>query len=575
MSEDQQADFQNGSSSVEVKIFIPEMKTGLKSKNHTSIIIENDIYLFGGEDQKTNEPINKLFIYKIKSGYLKSIDVAKLGATPPIVGGCIFTYDPISSYNINSINPNPKQNKNLKFVSFGGLDFDDFILPAFSILNLDDEKWENDVKMNGTWEVPGQRYAHSCVQIGNDYYFYGGYNAESKLIGGVWKYDTEQQLFSYIHPKINKGDTEAKIPGPSAYHAACAYGNDMLIFGGNTVSKEENLYIYRYDTKTRLWKKPIPVEKNIYLNGVSHHKMVTIGNIIAIVGGLEPIVEIEENIDYKDIGEKLVFYDMSTNQWIKDIKLDGKLGNRAGHTLHAINDQLWVIGGDSDNLTDQDIVVLKSKLFSEQDIKSVPFDLVLYTNPLDTSRETFPPPKSSFDSVIINFREGVILNKWYGDRKQKWRLLYRGTRDGFHAANWHSKVDLQGPTISLVKVGNYIFGGYTPLPWNTSGADQFDDDSWIFSLKNAYDNNQYKFNKIPQSVKKMRSVYHASGYGLWFGANDILIYSNANSNTSSNACLGKSYEYTLSYDANTFFCGNAGFKVDEIETFALNDWKKS
>ena len=44
-------------------------------------------------------------------------------------------------------------------------------------------------------------------------------------------------------------------------------------------------------------------------------------------------------------------------------------------------------------------------------------------------------------------------------------LLYRASRDGWGASNFHSCCDNKGPTVTVVKSGNYIFGGYTEHEW--------------------------------------------------------------------------------------------------------------
>ena len=47
----------------------------------------------------------------------------------------------------------------------------------------------------------------------------------------------------------------------------------------------------------------------------------------------------------------------------------------------------------------------------------------------------------------------------------EWRLLFRASRDGFAASAFHSKCDNKGPTVTVVKSGANIFGGFTEKPW--------------------------------------------------------------------------------------------------------------
>ena len=47
-----------------------------------------------------------------------------------------------------------------------------------------------------------------------------------------------------------------------------------------------------------------------------------------------------------------------------------------------------------------------------------------------------------------------------------WRLCWRASRDGWAASKFHSNCDNKGPTVVMVKVDKYIFGGYTSVSWS-------------------------------------------------------------------------------------------------------------
>ena len=53
----------------------------------------------------------------------------------------------------------------------------------------------------------------------------------------------------------------------------------------------------------------------------------------------------------------------------------------------------------------------------------------------------------------------------------KWTLLYRGTRDGFEARDFHSKCDGQSNTLTIVKAkgSEFVFGGFTSVSWYSLG----------------------------------------------------------------------------------------------------------
>ncbi len=71
--------------------------------------------------------------------------------------------------------------------------------------------------------------------------------------------------------------------------------------------------------------------------------------------------------------------------------------------------------------------------------------------------------------------------KW---RIQKKILLYRATRSGFEAQEFHARCDSKPNTITIIKNNlNYAFGGYTPSPWNSSGGYINGPIEFLFSLR--------------------------------------------------------------------------------------------
>ncbi|CAF1248649.1 unnamed protein product [Didymodactylos carnosus] len=58
------------------------------------------------------------------------------------------------------------------------------------------------------------------------------------------------------------------------------------------------------------------------------------------------------------------------------------------------------------------------------------------------------------------------LNEFYGKPHQQWELIYKATRDGFLASNFHRQCDGKAKTMVVIqsKNGGYLFGGYTAAP---------------------------------------------------------------------------------------------------------------
>ena len=75
------------------------------------------------------------------------------------------------------------------------------------------------------------------------------------------------------------------------------------------------------------------------------------------------------------------------------------------------------------------------------------------------------------DSAILSSEQRQILIEMLKDTLESasddYALLYRASRDGRAAANFHSYCDSKGPTVTVVKSGNYVFGGYTEEQWQS------------------------------------------------------------------------------------------------------------
>ena len=46
-----------------------------------------------------------------------------------------------------------------------------------------------------------------------------------------------------------------------------------------------------------------------------------------------------------------------------------------------------------------------------------------------------------------------------------WKRCWRASVDGWAASTIHSRYDGKGPTVTIIRVRRYIFGGYTSISW--------------------------------------------------------------------------------------------------------------
>jgi hypothetical protein len=173
----------------------------------------------------------------------------------------------------------------------------------------------------------------------------------------------------------------------------------------------------------------------------------------------------------------------------------------------------------------------------------------------------FSPP---IDSNIICSIPNIF--SVLGDKK--FQLLYRGSRDGFGAATFHSRCDGHANTVTLISSANHcIFGGYTPVAWSSRCNYASDPTlkSFLFTIKNPHN--------LPARIFKQKSeayaIYDTSSYGPTFGNGfDIVVYDKCQS-ANCRARLGTGYANDSGISEYLVFTGERNFTVEEIEVFEV------
>jgi hypothetical protein len=219
------------------------------------------------------------------------------------------------------------------------------------------------------------------------------------------------------------------------------------------------------------------------------------------------------------------------------------------------------------------IAELKLKLIEQSQVK----DNLIKTNDfkpnLSFSQDSFGQIHLNEYSNIDPFESQILKDKQPSELiklcefslKDKWTLLYRGTRDGFAVANFHSKCDNHSNTLTIVKANgsSYIFGGFTSINWDCSSGWKSDPNAFLFSLTNK-DNKPCKMRQINTA----QSIYCGSGYGPTFGGgHDIFICNAANTIAGSTSNLGQSYQHPQPSQGQSYLAGSFQFQLSEIEVY--------
>ena len=66
--------------------------------------------------------------------------------------------------------------------------------------------------------------------------------------------------------------------------------------------------------------------------------------------------------------------------------------------------------------------------------------------------------------VLFSYLDPVLINK----ERSRFVRCWHAEMDGWAASTFHSNCDGRGPTVTIIKVNSYIFGGYTDVSWTSS-----------------------------------------------------------------------------------------------------------
>ncbi|GBB96633.1 hypothetical protein RclHR1_00280025 [Rhizophagus clarus] len=153
-------------------------------------------------------------------------------------------------------------------------------------------------------------------------------------------------------------------------------------------------------------------------------------------------------------------------------------------------------------------------------------------------KETEIRSNKSIDSKIITIQHAELISKWIDgfedtfalDNLHEYKLIFRGSRDGFMPENFHEICDDKPRTIAIIKVkdSDEILGGYNPINWESRECspvthNEFSEtkDSFIFSFSNKNDIKNHELSRIKDEKHAIDNYF---SYGPSFGLGDLVIY---------------------------------------------------
>jgi hypothetical protein len=193
-----------------------------------------------------------------------------------------------------------------------------------------------------------------------------------------------------------------------------------------------------------------------------------------------------------------------------------------------------------------------------------------------------PPPAaplSRLESLIVSQFPSLFEEF----RTKRFNLLWRGSRDGFTAKEFHLRCDGRANTLTLISdTDGNIFGGFTPVEWE-SPASWFGNSvrlrkpkgdsslrSFLFTLKNPHSVPPRKF--ALKEEKENSAIYCSSTCCAAFV--DIYVFDNCNANRDSytrigTRCSNSAYANDTAFE--DFLTGAGEVTVKEIEVFEIAD----
>ncbi|CAB5179437.1 unnamed protein product [Rhizophagus irregularis] len=209
---------------------------------------------------------------------------------------------------------------------------------------------------------------------------------------------------------------------------------------------------------------------------------------------------------------------------------------------------------------------------------------ILSSNDLILSLHNITKKSASYsNSLTVSPPQAALIACWIDRKNVKdftpltsipyiFRLLFRGSRDGFSAKTFHDKCDGRGATIVVVRVSGTkeLIGGYNPIGWSSPRDVEWRGtrDSFIFSLSNSHSDSSNNVSTPKSKISRIKkdcvneAIQLQDKLGPSFGFYELKIIDDAHEGSSSYASGGLKYEHSIRDKFNYF-------QVDDYEVFQV------
>ncbi|KAF9431542.1 Negative regulator of mitotic exit, partial [Entomortierella beljakovae] len=288
---------------------------------HTSSVTANgtDIFIYGGSQRGIAK--SDLFVIDSISLQCQAVDAA--GADPPVpksghTAVCVGQY----------------------ILYFGGWNpmtgqCDD----SLHVLHTVRKEW-NRPSIHGA--LPTPRHSHTACNIGTIMYIFGG-QYDNYYLDDITAFDMKSITHS---PKWDKLEPQTESPPARSGHCAGTFEGRIYIFGGADADYFYN-DIWCFDPRALTWT-PIPASGYLPTGRYGHSCTVADGTMY-IFGGYSP--------DGSELNDAYAFK-IHERRWYLFQNIGTVASVRSGHTMCTVKDRIFILGGDSDQVKQEDSALI-------------------------------------------------------------------------------------------------------------------------------------------------------------------------------------------------------------------------
>ncbi|GBC26968.1 carbohydrate-binding module family 13 protein [Rhizophagus irregularis DAOM 181602=DAOM 197198] len=175
----------------------------------------------------------------------------------------------------------------------------------------------------------------------------------------------------------------------------------------------------------------------------------------------------------------------------------------------------------------------------------------------------------SIDSKIITSQHAELISSWIDryditdklitNNTYDFKLLIRGSRDGFSPKKFHEICDCLPHTVSIIKVKyhNEILGGYNQITWDSDSMLDIAKDNFIFSFKDKDNIDNHILSRVKNEKQAINNWFI---HGPSFGDGDLTL--SGLNYYDDNYCKKSSYEVPIRESGDRF-------SIEEYEVFQI------